>query len=602
MKEQISLGPVVGIDNGTPTPSTHSTSQTIPSNEFGKSSRTVAHLLVECLEKEGVHYVFGVPGEEIEDLLFALADSSIAFVPCRHEQGAAFIADVWGRLTGKAGVCLATLGPGATNLLTGVADANFDKAPLVAITGQGGLDRLHHESHQRIDVVRMFESVTKWNSAVYAPEVLPEVVRKAFKLAELEKPGATHIELGEDVAHQQISKDRRPMEPRPVRRSRADEQAVSAALDLLRSARRPLIIAGNGAIRVQASHQLTQLVETQDIAVVATFMGKGAVSDRAAQSLLCIGTGFKDFVREAVDAADLVLTVGYDIAEYAPDRWNPQRDKQIVHIDFRQAEVYTHYDPAVEVIGDIAETLVTFNHHLANKPLALDSGWYQPVRQRILDDIASYKLTKEKDTSRMTVPGTLNLIREVLPDDGLLISDVGSHKIWIARNFPTYCPNGCIISNGLASMGIALPGGIAAALARPGRAIVAAMGDGGFLMNAQELETAKRVGAGFTSVVFNDNDYGLISWKQGMSRGRSVGTQLSNPDFVAFAASFGIQAYLPHNVAELREALAESIGSRQLRLIEVRIDPSVNLELVEKLKHYWQMVGRVASPPAQAIE
>jgi acetolactate synthase-1/2/3 large subunit len=202
----------------------------------------------------------------------------------------------------------------------------------------------------------------------------------------------------------------------------------------------------------------------------------------------------------------------------------------------------------------------------------------------------------------MTVPGTLNLIREVLPDDGLLISDVGSHKIWIARNFPTYCPNGCIISNGLASMGIALPGGIAAALARPGRAIVAAMGDGGFLMNAQELETAKRVGAGFTSVVFNDNDYGLISWKQGMSRGRSVGTQLSNPDFVAFAASFGIQAYLPHSVAELREALAESIGSRQLRLIEVRIDPSVNLELVEKLKHYWQMVGRVSSPPAQPIE
>jgi acetolactate synthase-1/2/3 large subunit len=350
-------------------------------------SRTVADLLVECLEKEAVRYVFGVPGEEIEDLLFALAASSIAFVPCRHEQGAAFIADVWGRLTGKAGVCLATLGPGATNLLTGVADANFDKAPLVAITGQGGMDRLHHESHQRIDVVRMFEPVTKWNSAVYAPEVVPEVVRKAFKLAEIEKPGATHIELGEDVAHRQIANDRRPMEPRPVRRSRSDEQAVAAALDLLRSSRRPLVIAGNGAIRLQASHQLTRLVQSQDIPVVATFMGKGAVSDRAAQSLLCIGTGFKDFVREAVDAADLVLTVGYDIAEYAPDRWNPQGDKPIIHIDFRQAEVYTHYDPAVEVIGDIAATLVTFNRHLANKPLALDSGWYQPVRQRILDDI-----------------------------------------------------------------------------------------------------------------------------------------------------------------------------------------------------------------------
>jgi acetolactate synthase-1/2/3 large subunit len=567
-----------------------------------RSSHTAAHLLVECLEKEGVRYVFGVPGEEVEDLLFALAESSIFFVACRHEQGAAFIANVWGRLTGKAGVCLATLGPGATNLLTGVADANFDKAPLVAITGQGGLDRLHHESHQRIDVVRMFESVTKWNSAVYAPEVVPEVVRKAFKVAQLEKPGATHIELGEDVAHQQISKDRRPMEPRPVRRSRADEQAVAAALDLLRSARRPLVIAGNGAIRVRASHELSQLVQTQDIPVVATFMGKGAVSDRAAQSLLCIGTGFKDFVRDAVDAADLVLTVGYDIGEYAPDRWNPERDKPIVHIDFRQAEVYTHYDPAVEVIGDIAGTLAALNRSLRGNPLKRDDGWYQPVRRRILDDIASYELVDAKDASRMTVPGTLNLIRHVLPDDGLMISDVGSHKIWIARNFPTYCPNGCIISNGLASMGIALPGGIAAALAQPGRAIVAAMGDGGFLMNAQELETAKRLGVGFTTVVFNDNDYGLISWKQGMSRGRSVGTRLSNPDFKVFAESFGIRAYQPQGVAELREALAESIGSQQLRLIEVRIDPSVNLELVEKLKRHWQFPHTAAPDTEQALE
>ena len=595
MKKQISLGPAVVTGNGTPTPSNNSTLQAIPSNELNESSRTVAHLLVECLEKEGVHHVFGVPGEEIEDLLFALADSSIAFVPCRHEQGAAFIADVWGRLTGKAGVCLATLGPGATNLLTGVADANFDKAPLVVITGQGGLDRLHHESHQRIDVVRMFESVTKWNSAVYAPEVVPEVVRKAFKVAELEKPGATHIELGEDVAHQQISKDRRPMEPRPVRRSRADEQAVAAALDLLRSSRRPLVIAGNGAIRVQASRQLTQLVETQDIPVVATFMGKGAVSDRAAQSLLTIGTGFKDFVREAVDASDLVLTVGYDIAEYAPDRWNPQGDKPIIHIDFRQAEVYTHYDPAVEVIGDIAQTLVIFNRRLANKPLALDGGWYQPVRQRILDDIASYDLDEKKNLPRITVPGALNLIRQVLPDDGLLISDVGSHKIWIARNFPTYCANGCIISNGLASMGIALPGAIAGALAHPRRAIVAAMGDGGFLMNAQELETAKRLGVGFTVIVFNDNDFGLISWKQEISRGRSIGTRLSNPDFKALAESFGIFAYRPSSPIELREALNESIGSRELRLIEVVVDPSVNLELVNKLKSYWQ--ARQNTPP-----
>ena len=561
-------------------------------------TRSVADLVVTCLEKEGVRYVFGVPGEETEDLLFALADSSISFVPCRHEQGAAFMADLWGRLTGEAGVCLATLGPGATNLLTGVADANLDKAPLVAITAQGGLDRLHHESHQRIDVVRMFEPVTKWNSAIYSPEVVTEVVRKAFKVAELEKPGATHIELAEDVARLPVPDHWQAMEPRQIRRSRADEQALEKAVALIRAARRPLIIAGNGAIRVRASKQLRKLAETQDVPVVATFMGKGAVSDRAAQSLLCLGTGFKDFVRGAVDAADLVLTVGYDIAEYGPDRWNPQGNKRIIHIDFRQAEVYTHYDPILEVIGDVAGTLEAINHHLEDMPLAPEHGWYRAIRRRILDDIAGYELSHEKSSAAMTVPGALHLIRQVLPDDGLLISDVGSHKIWIARNFPTYCPNGCIISNGLASMGIALPGAIAAALAQPARAIAAAMGDGGFLMNAQELETAKRLSVGFTAIVFNDNDYGLISWKQGMSRGRSVGTRLSNPDFKAFAESFGIRAYRPRTIVELREALTESIESRQLRVVEIAVDPSVNLELVEKLKRYWQSASRAASNTA----
>ena len=291
--------------------------------------------------------------------------------------------------------------------------------------------------------------------------------------------------------------------------------------------------------------------------------------------------------------------MGYDIAEYGPDRWNPQGNKRIIHIDFRQAEVYTHYDPILEVIGDVAGTLEAINHHLEDMPLAPEHGWYRAIRRRILDDIAGYGLLlHEKSSAAMTVPGALHLIRQVLPDDGLLISDVGSHKIWIARNFPTYCPNGCIISNGLASMGIALPGAIAAALAQPARAIAAAMGDGGFLMNAQELETAKRLSVGFTAIVFNDNDYGLISWKQGMSRGRSVGTRLSNPELKAFAESFGIRAYRPRTIVELREALTESIESRQLRVVEIAVDPSVNLELVEKLKRYWQSASRAASNTA----
>ena len=547
----------------------------------------VSDLFVRCLEAEGVRYVFGVPGEETEDLLFSLEESGITFVPCRHEQGAAFIADMWGRLTGEAGVCLATLGPGATNLITAVADANLDKAPLVAITAQGGLDRLHHESHQRLDIVHMFAPITKWNGAVYDPRVLPEIVRNAFKLAEMEKPGSTHIELAEDVARLELPAELRPIQPRAVRRPNAERRSIEEALSLLREAERPLIIAGNGAIRESASQQLNRLADNHGIPVAATFMGKGAISDRSPQSLLCIGTGFKDYVREAVEAADLVLTVGYDIAEYAPDRWNPAGDKATVHIDVAPAEVYGRYQAAVEVVGDIDATLRALNGSLDEARPAFDRGWYAPVRQRILDDIASYELRGPP----FTIPGALNVIREVLPDDGLLISDVGSHKIWIARNFPTYCANGCVISNGLAAMGIALPGGIGAALAQPGRAIVAAMGDGGFLMNSQELETAKRLGVGFTVVVFNDNDYGLISWKQDMSRGRSTGTRIGNPDFKAYGESFGIRAHRPVSVEELRAALTEAMRSRELRLIEVPVDPTVNRELVEKLARYWRAKG-----------
>jgi len=543
----------------------------------------VSDLVVRCLEAEDVRFVFGLPGEETEDLLFSLEASKIEFVPCRHEQGAAFIADVWGRLTGKAGVCLSTLGPGATNLMTAVADANLDKAPLVAITAQGGLDRLHHESHQRLDIVQAFAPITKWNSAIYDPKVLPEIVRKAFRLAELEKPGATHIELAEDVARLEVSDDIRPLSPRLGPRPQAEQETIRQAVRLLRGASRPLIIAGNGAIREHASRALTRLAEEHGIPVVATFMGKGAISDRSPQSLFTIGTGFRDFVGEAVAAADLVFTVGYDIAEYAPDRWNPNGDKTIVHIDTAPAEVYGCYQAAVEAVGDIAATIAALTAQLSTAPLALDHGWYEPVQRRILRDIASYDLK----TTPFTVPGALNIIREALPDDGLLISDVGSHKVWIARNFPTYCPNGCIISNGLAAMGIALPGGIAAALAQPGRAIVAAMGDGGFLMNSQELETATRLGVGYTVVVFNDNDYGLISWKQDISRGRSTGTHIGNPDFKAYAESFGIKAQRPGSVSELRAAVAEAIGSRELRLIEIPVDPSVNRELVAKLRDFW---------------
>ena len=538
----------------------------------------VADLFVRCLENEGVRYVFGVPGEETEDLLFSLEQSSIKFVPTRHEQGAAFIADVWGRLTGKAGVCLSTLGPGATNLVTGVADANLDKSPLVAITAQAPLSRIHKESHQHLDIVSLFRPITKWNAGISNPDAVAEVVRKAFKVAESEKPGATHIELPEDVA--KMEANGKPLPVRRVRRPDPDQHALQEAVSLITKAKKPLVIAGNGAVRKNASEQLRELVGRCHMPIVHTFMGQGAVSDDSPESLHTIGMGFRDFVMDAVDQADLIVTVGYDLAEYTPATWNSKREKALVHVDFTPAEVDTYYQPTIEIVADIPATLRELNERLAKTSCMVETSWYMPIRDRIRADINSYDL---KEGQPFTVPGVLNLLREIMGDDDLLISDVGIHKVWIARNFPTRCPNGCIISNGLASMGIALPGAIAAALVSPGRRIVAAMGDGGFLMNSQELETAKRLGVVFTVLIFNDNDYGLISWKQQMSRGHATGTRLTNPDFKQYAESFGITAYQPRTLGELRTQLREAVTGGQLCVVEIPIDPGVQADLISKL-------------------
>ncbi len=554
----------------------------------------VAELFVRCLEKEGVTHIFGVPGEENESLLFALGDSSITFVPCRHEQGAAFIANVHGRLTGKAGVCLGTLGPGATNLITGVADANLDKAPLVAITAQGGLDRLHHESHQKIDIVNMFRSITKWNGSVTSPEVVAEMVCKAFREAEQEKPGATHIELSEDVADLETGDKAVPMEPRRPRRPGSDYKAIRQSVDLIGQSRRPLILAGNGAIRKLASKHLTEFAERHQVPVASTFMGKGALSDRSPLSLGAIGLGFRDYVAEAFDEADLVIAVGYDIAEYPPQKWNQGKPKHIIHIDFDPAEVYSEYDPDVEVVGDISAAIWELNRMHAGSGADekngalfrnMEKGWFGPVRDRIRADL---EMAKPKENEALSVPSALHVIRKVMADDGLLISDVGTHKMWIARNYPTYCPNGCLISNGMASMGIALPGAIAASINQPERQIVAAMGDGGFLMNAQELETAKRMETAFVAVIFNDNDYGLISWKQKLSRQKSVSTRIGNPDFPAFARSFGLEGHRAETAGELEDLLRSGFERRSLSVIEVPIRTHVNDELVNRLENYWK--------------
>jgi acetolactate synthase-1/2/3 large subunit len=364
---------------------------------------------VKCLENEGVHYVFGLPGEEMEDILFSLEKSSIKFIPTRHEQGAAFMADMWGRLSGQAGVCLSTLGPGATNLVTGVADANLDKSPLVAISAQAGIKKLHKESHQYLDLVDLFRPITKWNGTISSGQGIPEIIRKAFKMAESEKPGATHIEFSEDLAGMDVEGE--PILSKRVRRPDPDDAALEEAVALLKKARYPMIIAGNGAIRKLASQQLTELVKKHNIPVAHTLMGQGAVLDCEAQSLFSIGFGFRDIVMDAVDQADLIMAVGYDIAEYAPDAWNPHRTKKIIHIDFTPAEVYTHYQPNVEIVADIPATLKALNQKLDSHGTSFEGTWYLPVREHILKDRTSYALTEGEP---FTVPGVLNICLSVM--------------------------------------------------------------------------------------------------------------------------------------------------------------------------------------------
>jgi len=519
-------------------------------------------LLVRCLEAEGVEYVFGLPGEELEDLLFSLEDSDVEFIPARHEQGAAFMADVHGRLTGDAGVCLATLGPGASNLVTGVADAQLDKSPLVAITGQGGRERLHKESHQALDIVQMFEPVVKWNSQIAEAETVPESVRKAFKLAEYEKPGATHLEVPEDVAAEAIE-----AEPLSVRRRVCrpdpDRSSLDRAADLVSAAEAPLVLAGNGAVRTPAARSLRELVERVGTPVVSTYMGKGAVSDRLAASLMTLESGPDGEAAAAIERADCVLAVGYDIAEHDPKSWNPDLDTAIVHVDHEPAEVYEHYNPDVEVVADISATLRALRERLNG---VTAPSWCEDRRERIA---AAASRDPDPDDP-FSVEGVLPYLRDAMADEDVLISDVGSHKAAIAKGFRTYEPNTCIVSNGLASMGIAVPGGVAADLAVDADVVVGT-GDGGFLMNAAEIETATRLGLGFTIVVFNDDDYGLISEKQREHTGEQFGTELTNPDLRSFAESFGIDGYRPETWDDVESTLREAVSGDEMALVEIAV-------------------------------
>jgi len=534
-------------------------------------------LIVECLENEGVRYVFGLPGEEILDILDSLLGSPITFIPTRHEQGAAFMADAYGRLTGRAGVCLSTLGPGATNLATGVADANLDRAPLVAITGQAGRDRVHKESHQRIDIVEHLRPLTKWNTHVETSAVIPEVIRKAFKLAEAEKPGACHIEVPEDVAGEMV--EGTPLSTERPRRPSPDRQALQTAARLIEGASFPLIFAGNGVIRGGASKELRELSRSHGIPVVHTFMAKGSMPYDDPLCLLSAGLQARDYVSCGFDKTDLIIAVGYDPVEYAPKFWNPDRKKPIIHVDFTPAEVDSYYQPAVEVVADVREALELLNGLVKGEK---HPAPFLTLRRFILEQLEE---GAADDTFPLKPQRILRDLRAQMGREDILISDVGTHKLWIARTYPAYEPNTVLISNGFAAMGFALPAAISAKLVHPERKVVAVSGDGGFLMNAQELETARRLGLAIVNVVFRDGSYNLIQWKQQTHLGRESGVRFGNPDFVELARAFGATGYRVDSARQLAPILAEALALPGPSIVDVPVDYGENAKLTARLGH-----------------
>ncbi|RMF23551.1 MAG: acetolactate synthase large subunit [Deltaproteobacteria bacterium] len=534
-----------------------------------------AQLLVRCLENEGVTTVFGIPGEENLDVMDALLDSSIRFVTTRHEQGAAFMADVYGRLTGRAGVCLSTLGPGATNLVTGVADANMDGAPIVAIAGQAATTRLHKESHQVLDLVDLFQPISKYATQILEPEITPEVVRKAFKVAEAEKPGASFIDFPENIAGATVD-DKEPLRAQKPKPPAPPAEKVAEAVRLLSGARFPMILAGHGVIRAGASDQLVRLAERLSIPVTTTFMAKGAIPFSHELSLGAAGLQSKDYVSCGFDRADVIVAVGYDLVEYHPHLWNPDKDRTIIHVDARPAEVDEHYIVAVGVVGDIAASLEA----IAAQATPRSSNDAAGLRRAI---VAETERDAGDDGFPVKPQRIIADLRRALAPEDIVISDVGAHKMWMARMYRAERPNTCLISNGFAAMGIAVPGAIAAKLVHPDRGVVAVTGDAGFLMNSQEIETAVRVGTPIVVLIWNDNGYGLIEWKQRLTFGRESHVHFGNPDFVEYARSFGARGRRIERAADLLPALKEALEAPAVTLIDCPVDYSENVKLTERL-------------------
>jgi acetolactate synthase-1/2/3 large subunit len=533
-------------------------------------------LFVKALENEGVEYVFGIPGEENLDFLNSLKDSKIKLILTRHEQGAGFMAATVGRLTGKPGVCLATLGPGATNLVTPAAYANLGAMPMLMITGQKPIKRSKQGRFQIIDTIDMMRPITKYSKQIVNGNSIPSMTREAFRIAQEERPGAVHLELPEDIAAEDC--EERLFEVVGYRRPDADDLAITKSVRMIKDAKMPLILIGAGANRKRTSQALQKLIETTQIPYFTTQMGKGVVDARHPQCLGTAALSADDFLHCAINRADLIINIGHDVIE-KPPFFMTDRQK-VIHVNFFPAHVDDVYFPQLIVVGDIATSVEHLARHLKEKCANWDFSYFKRIQEYVKEHLSKYF---EDNRFPILPQRVVYIVRKQLPEDGIVTLDNGVYKIWFARSYPCYQPNTLLLDNALATMGAGLSSAIAAKIVKPDKKVIAVCGDGGFLMNSQELETAVRLGLDLTVIILNDGGYGMIKWKQEGMGFDNFGLDYNNPDFVKYAESYGATGYRPDSVQSFIDMLAKALNTHGVHVIDLAVDYSLNHSILNVL-------------------
>lgn len=533
-------------------------------------------LFIKALENEGVEYIFGIPGEENLDFLNSLKDSKIKLILTRHEQGAGFMAATYGRLTGKPGVCLSTLGPGATNFTTAAAYAQLGAMPMMMITGQKPIKKSKQGRFQIVDIVDLLRPITKYTRQIVNGNNIPSMVREAFRLAMEERPGAVHLELPEDIAEEECQD--RVFEVVGHRRPDAGKETIKEAAQMIEAAKKPLVLIGAGANRKRTSKALTEFLDKTKIPFFNTQMGKGVVDERHPRFLGTAALSDHDFVHAAIDQADLIINVGHDVIE-KPPFFMEQGGTKVIHLNFFPAEVDEVYFPQLNVVGDIASNIEMLTEHV-NDNSNWDFAEYEKIKIKVGGHLSKYF----EDTRFPMLPQRLvNLLRNTLADEDIITLDNGVYKIWFARNYNCYQPNTLLLDNALATMGAGLPSAMCAKLLHPDKRVLSVCGDGGFMMNSQELETAVRLGLNLTVIILNDNAYGMIKWKQEDMGFESFGLDYKNPDFVKYAESYGAIGHRPTSDESFRETLDKALNTDGVHVIDLAVDYSLNHSILNVL-------------------